>query len=64
MLNDGGIIEEAVNVCAYAMVCLENGVIGIADTLMNLVALTLLTIELERHLTSGLLLRHRGVDRQ
>ena len=64
LLNDGGIVEEAVNVGADAMGCLEDGLVSITDTLMNLVALTLLTIEQERHLTGGLLLRHRGVDGQ
>ena len=64
VLNDGCIVKEAVNVGADAMISLEDGLVSIADTLMNLLALTLLTIELERHLTGGLLLCHRGVDGQ
>ena len=64
VFNDGSIVEEAVDVGANAVVGLQDGLVGIADPLVNLVALALLTIELECHLLGGLLLRHRGVDRQ
>ena len=40
----------------------EDGLTGITDALMDLVALTGMTIELEAHLTGGLLRSYRGVD--
>ena len=61
---DGRIIKEPVDVGADAVVSLQDGLVGIADTLMNLVTLTRLTIKIERHLTRGLLGRHRSVDGQ
>ena len=64
VLYDGLIIQEAVDISADAMVSLQNGFAGIAHTLVNLVSLTCLTLKLEGDLTSGFLLRHRGVDRQ
>ena len=64
MINHGGIVEEAVDVGADAMAGLQDGLIGIADTLMNLIALTCLSVELERDLLRGLVSSHGGVDRQ
>ena len=44
---DRSIVEETMNVGAYAVVSLQNGLVCIANALMNLVALTRLTFELE-----------------
>ena len=55
VLNDRRVVEESVNVGADAMVSLEDSLVSIADTLMNLVAAALLSIELEGDLASGLL---------
>ncbi len=52
------------NVGADAVVCLQDGLVGIADTLMDFIPLTFLPFELERHLTGGLLRSHRGMDGQ
>ena len=46
------------------MIGLEDDLIGIADALMNLIALTCLSVELERDLLRGLVSSHGGVDRQ
>ena len=64
VFDDGPIIKETVNVGANTMIILQDGLIGIADTLMNLVTLTRLTIKIERHLTRGLLGCHRCIDGQ
>ena len=52
------------NIGTDAMVGFQNGLVGIADALMYLVALTRLSVELEGNLTSSLLGSHRGVDGQ
>ena len=62
VLNDRRVVEESVNVGADAMVSLEDSLVSIADTLMNLVALTCLAIELKSDLLSSFFCRHRGVD--
>ena len=64
MFYDGGIVEEAVDVCPDAMVGLHDGLVGVADSLMYLIALACLPIELEADLPRGLLGRHRGADGQ
>ena len=46
------------------MVGLQDSLNSIADTLMNLVALTLVTFEHKRHLFGGLLRCHCGMNRQ
>ena len=61
---DGGIVEETVNIGADTMVGLQDGLVGIADALVNLVALTCLPIKLERDLLGGFLCSHGGVDGQ
>ena len=57
VLNDRRVIKEAVDVGADTMVCLHDGLIGIAHALVNLVALTCLAFELEGDLSRGLLSR-------
>ena len=52
------------NVGADAMIGLQNGLVGIADALMNLVALARLALELESDLLGGLLRGHGCMDRQ
>ena len=64
MFYDGGIVEEAVDVCSNAMVGLHDGLVGVADALMYLIALACLSVELEADLPRGLLGRHRSADGQ
>ena len=64
IFDDGCIVEKTMDIGADAMISLENYLIGIAHALVYLVTLTLLPLKLEGDLTSGFLLRHRGVDRQ
>ena len=64
IFDDGRIVEEAVDIGADAMIGLEDGLVSIADTLMDLIALAWLTIELEGDLAGGLLGIHRSVDGQ
>ena len=64
ILNDRRIVEKTVNVSTYAMVSLQDGLICIADALMNLIALTRLTFKLEGYLPGGLLVGHGRMDRQ
>ena len=64
MINHWGIVKETMNVGTYTMIRLQDGFVCIAHTLMNLIALTRLSIELESYLTCGLLCGHRGMDRQ
>ncbi len=45
MLDNRCIIEKTVNVGADAMVCLQYSLIGIADTLMNLVAFSVVFLD-------------------
>ena len=52
------------NVGSNAMVSLHNGLIRIADALVYLIALTLLTFKLETNLLGGFCLAHRRVNRQ
>ena len=52
------------NVGADAMIGLQNRLVGIADALMNLIALTCLTFELEGNLLGSLLMGHDCMDRQ
>ena len=63
MLDDWHIVEETVDIGANAMTSLHDRLVGIADTLMNLVALTRLTFKLESDLPSSLLRCHGGVNR-
>ena len=51
------------NVGADAMIGLQNGLVSIADALMNLVALTHMAFESEGDLLSGLLMSHGRMDR-
>ena len=64
VLDDRLIVEETMNIGADAVVGLQNGLVRIADALMNLVALTLLTFELEGYLLGGFLMSHGRMDRQ
>ena len=64
IVDNGCIIEESVNISPDAMVFLQDGLAGIADTLMNLVTLTRLSFELEGDLTGSLLWSHCGMNGQ
>ena len=64
VFDDRGIVEEAVDIGADAMVGLQDGLAGVADALVDLVALTCLTFELERDLPGGFACSHGGMDRQ
>ena len=59
---DRRVIQEAVDVGADAMVCLHDGLIGIAHALVNLVAQACLAFKLEGDLSRGLLSVHGGMD--
>ena len=63
IFGDGCIVEKTVDIGADAMVGLKDGFLCITDALMNLVALTRMTFELEGNLLGGLLGRHGSVDR-
>ena len=62
MLNDRCVVKEAVDIGSYAVVGFQDSLAGVANALMDFVALTLLTVELKGHLARGLLCSHRGVD--
>ena len=64
MFYDGGVVEETVDIRPDAMVGLHDGLVGVADALMYLIALACLPIELEADLPRGLLGRHRSADGQ
>ena len=64
VFDDGGIVEEAVYIGADAMVGLQDGLAGVADALVDLVALTCLTFELKCDLPGGFASSHGGMDRQ
>ena len=63
-IDNCGIVEKTMDIGTDAMVCLKDGLICVADALMYLVAPTLLTIELEGHLTGHLLSSDGSMDGQ
>ena len=59
VFDDRRIVEYAMNISTNTMVCLHDGLIGIAHALMNFVTLTRLPIKLESDLFRCLFSSHR-----
>ena len=62
-VDDGRIVQAAVDVGADDVATDDDGVVGRRAALMNLVAAAGLALKAELHLAGGLLGRHGSVDR-
>lgn len=62
VVDDRRVVKETMDVGAYAMVSLKDGLVGVADALVNFITLALMAVELEGHLTRGLFRCHCGMN--